>query len=238
MWCSRCQSDVAGTFSESENGLLCTICGTALSSDQQAPNPIDEQQQETRLKALHLLESWHNEAGEQTSIPLQEDSETSAEFETTVETTGPEFSDNNETYIGFTSSPPETPSTLSIYELQSSVMEKQAESQGGLLFLGHLATYSGIIGIVIGVSLIALYYLDGPVEFGPAGGLLVLCSQMTLFLGVVIQMNTRMRNSTRRITDRIDLIGNRVTRIEQQLQREQTQLSSDTNDQSASRPAA
>lgn len=104
---------------------------------------------------------------------------------------------------------------LTIYELETSVLEKQTELQGGWAFLGHLLTYSGLISIAVGAGLLAILFLDGPDEFAALGGLGVICGQMMLFLGVVIQITTRMNRNTRRLMDRIDLIGNRVSRIEQ-----------------------
>ncbi|MBS0260525.1 MAG: hypothetical protein JSS02_01105 [Planctomycetes bacterium] len=80
---------------------------------------------------------------------------------------------------------------------------------------GQVLAYVGVGGLTVGTSLVLLGYFAGPSSHATTGWLIATVGQMLLFLGVVTLISSGMEQTTQEVARRIDLLGDRLGRIEQ-----------------------
>jgi hypothetical protein len=89
------------------------------------------------------------------------------------------------------------------------------KSSRWVTFAGQILAYVGVGGLTVGTSLVLLGYFAGPSSYATSGWLIATIGQMLLFLGVVTLISSGMEQTTQEVARRIDLLGERLGRIEQ-----------------------
>lgn len=92
--------------------------------------------------------------------------------------------------------------------------------------IGQMLAYLGIICLTAGTCGVIVSYFGGPANYAPYGWLGATIGQMLLFLGIVTLISAGMEQTSQElrqavdqrmdeVTQRLDLIGNRIMRIEE-----------------------
>lgn len=92
--------------------------------------------------------------------------------------------------------------------------------------IGQVLAYLGIIFLTAGTCGVIVSYFGGPANYAPYGWLGATIGQMLLFLGIVTLISAGMEQTSQElrqavddrindVTQRLDLIGNRIMRIEE-----------------------
>ncbi len=100
---------------------------------------------------------------------------------------------------------------------------KDAEEDSANWFggIGQGLAWLGILGLTAGTSLVIVGYFGGPTTYAPMGWLISTIGQMLLFLGIVTLVSSGMEQTTQEVrrtvnevSRKLDLIDNRIIRIE------------------------
>jgi hypothetical protein len=83
---------------------------------------------------------------------------------------------------------------------------------------GQLFAYAGVGGLTVGTVLVLMGYFGGPSTYATTGWLITTAGQMLLFLGVITLVAGGMEQTTLEVARRIDVLGDRLIRIEQATQ--------------------
>lgn len=81
--------------------------------------------------------------------------------------------------------------------------------------LGQVMAYLGVATLTIGTALVLWGYFGDQPSYAPTGWLVTTAGQMLLFLGVVTLVSGGIEQSSVEVTRRIEMIGERILRIEQ-----------------------
>jgi hypothetical protein len=101
-----------------------------------------------------------------------------------------------------------------------------AASNGWYNNVGQMLAYLGIISLTAGTCGVIVSYFGGPANYAPYGWLGATIGQMLLFLGIVTLISAGMEQTSQElrqavdqrmdeVTQRLDLIGSRIMRIEE-----------------------
>jgi len=93
--------------------------------------------------------------------------------------------------------------------------EEQQPPTKWVPLIGQSLAYAGVLGLMVGTCLVILGYFRGPATYAPTGWLITMAGQMLLFLGVVTLVSSGMEETTSTVAERIDVLGDRLLRIEQ-----------------------
>ena len=80
---------------------------------------------------------------------------------------------------------------------------------------GQICAYLGVGTLTIGTTVVLVGYFGGPAHYAPMGWLITTVGQMLLFLGVVTLVSGGMEQTTHEVARRIDVLGQRLVRMEQ-----------------------
>jgi hypothetical protein len=83
---------------------------------------------------------------------------------------------------------------------------------------GQLLAYAGVGVLTVGTALVLWGYFGGPADYAPTGWLVATAGQMLLFLGVVTLVSGGMQQTAHEVSARVQLLGNRMVRIEETTQ--------------------
>jgi hypothetical protein len=72
--------------------------------------------------------------------------------------------------------------------------------------------------LTVGTALVLWGYFGGPADYAPTGWLVATAGQMLLFLGVVTLVSGGMQQTAHEVSARVQLLGNRMVRIEETAQ--------------------
>lgn len=265
MWCNKCQSDVAGEVSPDAKSLLCTTCGSEVSSIK-APVSLPAR------SARQLLERWDTEealdpyqprGGQEAADEAEPDLTLSysgevpaADFDDIAASTQPSgdrgttadpqreqnparvarrpsrrtlrVDEEHAAEAGEPAHAPHPP--RDVYGSHGSRVDESHTAVGphfniesafdrrkpgrGESLWGQLLAYAGVGVLTIGTGLVVWGYFGGPEGYTPTGWLLATAGQMLLFLGVVTLISGGMEQTTHEVTQRIELLGDHIIRIE------------------------
>ncbi len=79
---------------------------------------------------------------------------------------------------------------------------------------GQWLAYLGVLGLTIGTAIVVYGHFGGYANYTPTGWLITTVGQMLLFLGVINLVSGGMEQSNDEVSQRIDVIGERLMRIE------------------------
>lgn len=79
---------------------------------------------------------------------------------------------------------------------------------------GQWLAYLGVLGLTIGTAIVVYGHFGGYANYTPTGWLITTVGQMLLFLGVINLVSGGMEQSNDEVSQRIDIIGERLMRIE------------------------
>lgn len=79
---------------------------------------------------------------------------------------------------------------------------------------GQWLAYLGVLGLTIGTAIVVYGHFGGYASYTPTGWLITTVGQMLLFLGVINLVSGGMEQSNDEVSQRIDIIGERLMRIE------------------------
>ncbi|MHC4875235.1 MAG: hypothetical protein ACYTGL_01975 [Planctomycetota bacterium] len=99
--------------------------------------------------------------------------------------------------------------------------EAEVDSANWFGGIGQGLAWLGILGLTAGTSLVIVGYFGGPATYAPMGWLISTIGQMLLFLGIVTLVSSGMEQTTQEVrrtvnevSRKLDLIDNRIIRIE------------------------
>ena len=81
---------------------------------------------------------------------------------------------------------------------------------------GQWLAYIGVLGLTIGTAVVVYGHFTGAANYTPTGWLITTVGQMLLFLGVINLVHGGMEQSKDEVSQRIEVIGERLLRIEAQ----------------------
>lgn len=112
--------------------------------------------------------------------------------------------------------PPQTaPAThLNIQQLIEERLEHKTRKVDWMMMVGQWLAYLGVLAMTAGAAVIVFGYFGGAEGMTPRGWMLTTAGQMLLFLGIVTLISSGMERSSEEITDRIDLLGEQLFRLE------------------------
>ena len=79
---------------------------------------------------------------------------------------------------------------------------------------GQWLAYLGVLGLTIGTAIVVYGHFGGYANYTPTGWLITTVGQMLLFLGVINLVSGGMEQSNDEVSQRIEVIGERLMRIE------------------------
>ncbi len=240
MWCDKCQADVAGIASSDNERAFCTSCGTELVRSAPAGAAPAPDVARTLRDPRELLARWAREdALDRIEIGSPVVRETAAEkhkaalrfdgSHPVLPAASAALTDN------LPRSTPSAPAPRPVETVESTsqdVIIHQAhepnaphftaipisladKSTRWVTLVGQIMAYLGVGGLTVGTSLVLMGYFGGPASYATTGWLVTTAGQMLLFLGVVTLVSGGMEQTTQEVARRIDLLGERLGRIEQ-----------------------
>ncbi|HEY3965472.1 MAG TPA: hypothetical protein VGM05_13030 [Planctomycetaceae bacterium] len=243
MWCNKCQADVAGIASSDNERAFCTSCGTELVRSASAgASPVIPATDAARTlrDPRELLARWAREdALDRIEIgspvirePGAEKPKPALRFDgshSVLPAASTALTDNLPRAAPPVSvpSPAEVAPTVSQDVIIHQPHEANAphftaipisladKSTRWVTLVGQIMAYLGVGGLTVGTSLILMGYFGGPASYATTGWLVTTAGQMLLFLGVVTLVSGGMEQTTQEVARRIDLLGERLGRIEQ-----------------------
>ena len=93
-----------------------------------------------------------------------------------------------------------------------------AKSTNWMASAGQIFAYLGVGILTVGTVMVLVGYFGGPAQYAPTGWLITTAGQMVLFLGVVTLVSGGMEQTTQEVVRRIDHLGEKIVRIEQNSQ--------------------
>ena len=132
----------------------------------------------------------------------------------------------------------EMPSNSPHFDVQTAILNKQKQQTNWLGLLGQLLAYIGVIAITAGTVMVVVGYFGGPEKYTPTGWLTATIGQMFLFLGVVTLISTGMEQTSDEVSQRVEILGSQLLRIEKSHQDFKQKALSGAHFYSASRPRA
>lgn len=103
---------------------------------------------------------------------------------------------------------------LNIQQLIEERLEHKSRKVDWMMMVGQWLAYLGVLAMTAGAAVIVFGYFGGAEGMTPRGWMLTTAGQMLLFLGIVTLISSGMERSSEEITDRIDLIGEQLFRLE------------------------
>jgi len=85
---------------------------------------------------------------------------------------------------------------------------------GGLMLLGQIMAYGGVLGITIGATIVLKGYFGTQAEQAPMGWLLLTVSQLFLFLGITTLVTGGLEQTTSTVEAKFDVINSQVLHLE------------------------
>jgi hypothetical protein len=103
---------------------------------------------------------------------------------------------------------------LNIQQLIEERLEHKSRKVDWMMMVGQWLAYLGVLAMTAGAAVIVFGYFGGAEGMTPRGWMLTTAGQMLLFLGIVTLISSGMERSSEEITDRIDLLGEQLFRLE------------------------
>lgn len=227
MWCANCRSDVAAEVSLDNQRIHCATCGSELALAAAGPNDP-----KTR-SARELLERWSRNSPGQllppspsaaASGPAAAAKSGGTRFRVDAgpaELAGPNADDDwSVAPAGEPLSPRRDPPHALAeagphFDVQAAIRTGRAAGSNSASVLGQVMAYLGVAVLTIGTALVLWGYFGDRPGYAPTGWLITTAGQMLLFLGVVTLVSGGMEQTSEEVARRMELLGERILRIEQ-----------------------
>ena len=239
MWCANCQADVAAEVAVDNRRIRCANCGSEISASSTPPPEANARELLDRWSNSELLDPFAPMIG--VSSPAEtKSSETSTSRQPAKsgsQDPTPIFrfdsshpaegiiapSETERQQRGQASSPLESPRLHQAhgsptapphFDVQAAATGHKRKTNAASL-IGQVLAYAGVGVLTIGTSLVLWSYFGGPAGYAPTGWLITTAGQMLLFLGVVTLVSGGMEQTSEEVARRVEIIGERILRIEQ-----------------------
>lgn len=103
------------------------------------------------------------------------------------------------------------------FDVHLAVASRSEKSGQGTQVIGQILAYAGVLALTVGTALVIWSYFGGNADDAPTGWLVATGGQMLLYLGVVTLVAGGLEQTSRDVKIRVDLLGERLSRLEQRI---------------------